>query len=1281
VGKKQAAGTFKNWWKARKLQLQLQSDPIGADAAALAVAKFASPRRLTVQTNLTNSAATSKSSRASSVRGLLSNSIVLGNKNNRDDWAKQLQILSKNSGPKLSDSLRPQYGADAIVGPFDGSLRPQDVPTPTELSPSRFSLDMSKGSFDDSDSFSDTQSLHEDVSDDDDDISQEQSIDATPKPISSNSGTPQRTDTRNDNDDKSGFDLQPDSDDVPSDALASSLGSSPRGDGGNGSSGTNMQPKWGNSPHSMVDDSLFVANGADNDGGKRSVDNFEYSGSDDDNYVDEKDRFDDNAQFTRSSPTRPNQNVHQEQSNGEVVLEQGHGNAEAAFQEENSESPASAQMHDRERESDHDSYGEAAGDDIDYANGNNEAEEDDEYDDEEALYSMQPVFSNTRVSSRKSSIQLSASSRSNATAKQEPDSSLTSSSGGGRDLHSQRIARSPTESVKDSYDDADRHRRHDASSHSWSPNASPKRTGTVQQSVPPPSSNRSSPRGSPWARSRSSSRGRADSHEDNDINAWGSEEDDDHGPVHSDGHASWHADQKGSTTPAQEQRFVALGETDALLAGLFPAGTNVLVHENAVIGSPTDAADDEYDDDPNAQSVAGIILHVYEQARDALYDIEVVEDVTLGDGSKLQCGLVLKQIGNRYVRPDFDKGPTFDDSFDSNGDEGDIDGPASHESDEENKWNYSRSSHRQESSAHADSGHHSIFSSPRSEPGWQNESTVQQSPRIKLDLFPSQTLSGSQTSGGNGTSDAGANNEIYSLADTTESHRTQDDDYLVEFSDPKSQTQSHVDGNTTFSSSRRSDIGSDHGYDAPNWSHHRSSERAPAHDVSASNRGASNHTAFQADPRSHSSTVSPRKGKIGNLAPTTTQHDASDFDTLIDTMLEQGQLTFKKIQQAQAHIESGKHTKEHYVKKWKKKLAKLKTKASAKVALVAERSAHRAQTPRARKLNDLNLTNQSQRSYATEIGLDLDPSPQSHPEDIGPVKSPSQNRAPPDTAMEAVPQQYGCDFNCGFQGVYDVVAEHEKTCPLAPKPVDTVTDSSTSPKARKKKKKKKDKKDKKANRKKKTESPRKSGLPAMGGHTTQQAYKHDDVHRKAAEKDTNRVPALAPRSNFFKAPSIAGHGANRERRFSSDQRIPSLHQNSMPAVSNTQPANRSHRKHNASGSMPTLSGSQRASSERRTSPQRQSSQLPQSPMPRMSSHKQSNSSKLRSTSSSSMPTLHKGHKGGAGGGGTPSLSHTPALPNTRGNSGKDKPKKKKKSKKSKKSKKRDKGGRHSIPAL
>ena len=108
---------------------------------------------------------------------------------------------------------------------------------------------------------------------------------------------------------------------------------------------------------------------------------------------------------------------------------------------------------------------------------------------------------------------------------------------------------------------------------------------------------------------------------------------------------------------------------------------------------------------------------------------------------------------------------------------------------------------------------------------------------------------------------------------------------------------------------------------------------------------------------------------------------STDFDALIERMLELGQITFKKLQKIQTHIESGKYTKEYYVRKWGSKLAKLtklqapdavppptttsKAGEKTKVALVAELAAKRAGTPRARKLDELNELNLTGKSHGT----------------------------------------------------------------------------------------------------------------------------------------------------------------------------------------------------------------------------------------------------------------------------------------------------------------------------
>ena len=153
---------FQAWWSQRKVQLQLDSDPIGADAAALAVAKFASPQyrkqargllqRLAVDTGNGNAAHTGNqhpqnqdSDRIRASR-LLNNSIVQGTSGGvadgtasggsermSDTWTGGL-AFNRVSPNRLSDSMRPQHGdPDSWVGPFDGSLRP-DVGMPASLS-------------------------------------------------------------------------------------------------------------------------------------------------------------------------------------------------------------------------------------------------------------------------------------------------------------------------------------------------------------------------------------------------------------------------------------------------------------------------------------------------------------------------------------------------------------------------------------------------------------------------------------------------------------------------------------------------------------------------------------------------------------------------------------------------------------------------------------------------------------------------------------------------------------------------------------------------------------------------------------------------------------------------------------------------------------------------------------------------------------------------------------------------------------------------------------------
>ena len=253
---------------------------------------------------------------------------------------------------------------------------------------------------------------------------------------------------------------------------------------------------------------------------------------------------------------------------------------------------------------------------------------------------------------------------------------------------------------------------------------------------------------------------------------------------------------------------------------------------------------------------------------------------------------------------------------------------------------------------------------------------------------------------------------------------------------------------------------------------------------------------------------------------------STDFNALIERMLELGQITFKKLQKIQTHIESGKYTKEYYVRKWGSKLAKLtklqapdavppptttsKAGEKTKVALVAELAAKRAGTPRARKLDELNELNLTGKSHGTRGDEDQERKEKkkkhkkkkkkkkhkrdSHDDDqdyasgdngqgerkhgdqsaeyredsgdsydavdgrvpaatspVGWVEEEEFDEARADAATtgggydyydgggdiaepaEGEPEQlYGCDYNCGFQGSFDVVAAHEEQCPLAP---------------------------------------------------------------------------------------------------------------------------------------------------------------------------------------------------------------------------------------------------------
>ena len=767
-----AGGAFKAWWNERKVQLQLQSEPIGADAAALAVAKFSSPQhkrellRLAVDTGVKPGSLTTPqhANGSESVRHrqllkkvppgtLLSSSLVQRtfDENDNDDaasisrqsdWTGGIAVRRIPRGG-LSESMRPQQDdQDSWIGPFDGSLRPGSGGTGTRSanrspadtsSPRASAVDVSfnlSTSFNDSSSYSDSEvsqrmaafdeiEVPNELDDEHSPLSQSQSdeegeygFDVPETGDEANKSTPGvsaaaggdsedelQTSDRSFPDDALG---QPLLESEPSPALQLSDADASSRDRNNtvgGQLDDDFDGLYDGLSESSVDD--------------LNADNIDQAGHESVDDQQSTNTYDAPLKVSRNPATSPIKSLRLNLSKGQSPTaepsEQGGYPSLDIHHDSGSLGRPQGKSHDDESLAAHQAEYDGPADSFDSRDvpepslGHGEYSSRSQSDKE--LYrdgvddrSLSDSADQTVVrSSRRSHIQLGASARSNVRREDE----FESSHGEFEEYGSQSA------SDRDS----------DAFSDGASEDGSPKdaivsdregeATGWSQDSAQ--SSQIGETRGIEYAEDAGIDQPAFSSPEQSPevLGGWASEhddedEDDEYG---SDIEPSTH-NQHVAPDAHFDRRFVALGETDALISGLFPAGTAVLVTESVIVP----AAEAE-------GTVAGKIVSVYDNQSDALYDVKLTEDATLSDGSRVEAGLLLKQVHNSQVRPDFSQVPNFDDSYDSNegddlGVESDATDPRNHGSEEYGSGTVSPVRHHPSTSK-----------------------MQQASPRIKLDLF------------------------------------------------------------------------------------------------------------------------------------------------------------------------------------------------------------------------------------------------------------------------------------------------------------------------------------------------------------------------------------------------------------------------------------------------------------------------------------------------------------------------------------------------------------------